>query len=57
MKTIKLSNKNFSKFKTFTKEWIEKRTQLMDDCFDNDCIDALADHVMFDIASAIERAE
>ena len=57
MKTIKLSNKNFKKFEKFTEEWIEKRTQLMEDCSDIDCVNALADHVMFDIASAIERAE
>ena len=57
MKTIKLSNKNFKKFENFTKEWIEKRTQLIEDCNDTDCINALADHVMFDIASAIGRAE
>ena len=57
MKTIKLSNKNFKKFEKFTEEWIEKRTQLMEDCIDSDCINALADHVMFDIASAIGRAE
>ena len=57
MKTIKLSNKNFKKFENFTKEWIEKRTQLMEDCSDIDCVNALADHVMFDIASAIRRAE
>ena len=57
MKTIKLSNKNFKKFEKFTEEWIEKRTQLMEDCSDIDCVNALADHVMFDIASAIRRAE
>lgn len=57
MRAIKLSNKNFKKFETFTKEWIEKRTELMEDCDDIDCVNALADHVMFDIASAIERAE
>ena len=57
MKTIKLSNKNFKKFEKFTEEWIEKRTQLMEDCSDIDCINALADHVMFDIASAIGRTE
>ena len=57
MKTIKLSNKNFKKFQKYTEEWIEKRKQLMEDCNDTDCINALADHVMFDIAVAIERAE
>ena len=57
MKTIKLSNKNFKKFEKFTEEWIKKRTQLMEDCSDIDCVNALADHVMFDIASAIRRAE
>ena len=57
MRTIKLSNKNFKKFETFTKEWLEERTELMEDCDDIDCVNALADHVMFDIASAIERAE
>ena len=57
MRTIKLSNKNFKKFEKFTKEWLEKRTELIEDCDDIDCVNALADHVMFDIASAIERAE
>ena len=57
MKTIKLSNKNFKKFEKFTEEWIEKRTQLIEDCSDINCVNALADHVMFDIASAIRRAE
>tara|TARA_R100000773_G_scaffold42509_1_gene39832 strand:- start:203 stop:376 length:174 start_codon:yes stop_codon:yes gene_type:complete len=57
MKTIKLSDKNFKKFKKFTEEWLEKRTQLIEDCSDINCINALADHVMFDIASAIGRAE
>ena len=57
MRTLKLSNKNFKKFEKFTKEWIEKRTELIENSNDIDCINALADHVMFDIASAIERAE
>ena len=57
MKTIKLSNKNFKKFEKFTEEWIKKRQELMLGCNDTDCIKALADHVMFDIASAIGRAE
>ena len=57
MKTIKLSNKNFKKFEKFTEEWIKKRQELILGCNDTDCINALADHVMFDISVAIERAE
>ena len=57
MRTLKLSNKNFKKFEKFTKEWIKERQELMLSSSDPDIINALADHVMFDIASAIERAE
>jgi len=57
MRTLKLSNKNFKKFEKFTKEWIKERQELMLSSSDPDIINALADHVMFDIASAIGRAE
>jgi hypothetical protein len=55
MKTIKLSDKNFKLFELFTDEWLEKREQLIYNCNDNDCIEALTDHVMFDIRKAIKR--
>ena len=57
MKTIKLSDKNFKKFKKFAREWIDKRHELIEDCNDMDCIEALTDHVMYDVASAIERVK
>ena len=55
MKTIKLSDKNFKLFELFTDEWLEEREQLIYNCNDNDCIEALTDHVMFDIRKAIKR--
>ena len=57
MKNIKLSNKNFKRFEKFTNEWIMLRQELMLNTRNTDAINDMANHVMFDVAYAIERAE
>ena len=57
MKNNKLSNKNFKRFEKFTNEWIMLRQELMLNTRNTDAINDMANHVMFDVAYAIERAE
>ena len=56
MKTIKLSDKNFKRFVKFTKEFIKLRKETIANTHFATCRDDLANHVMFDVLVAIERA-
>ena len=50
MKIIKLSDKNFKKFKKFTEEWINERNNLLDDYgHDTDFFNKYSDHIIFEV--------
>ena len=50
MKVIKLSDKNFKKFKKFTEEWINERNNLLDHYgHDTDFLNKYSDHIMFEV--------
>ena len=57
MRIIRLSDKNFKKFEKFTKEFIKLKKQCILNTRNSFCRDDLRNHVMFDVLSAIERAD
>ena len=56
MRVIRLSDKTFKRFEKFTKEFIKLRKETIENTHYATCRDDIANHVMFDIAVAIERA-
>ncbi len=57
MRIIRLSDKNFKRFEKFTKEFIKLRKECILNTRNSFCRDDLRNHVMFDVLSAIERAD
>mgnify|MGYP003120254996 CR=1 FL=1 len=57
MRIIRLSNRNFKRFEKFTKEFIKLRKECILNTKSPFCRDDLSNHVMFDVLSAIERAD
>ena len=57
MRIIRLSDRNFKRFEKFTKEFIKLRKECILNTRYSVCRDDLRNHVMFDVLSAIERAD
>ena len=57
MRIIRLSDRNFKRFEKFTKEFIKLRKEAIANTHFATCREDLANHVMFDVALAIERAD
>ena len=57
MRIIRLSDRNFKRFEKFTKEFIKLRKEAIANTHFATCRDDLANHVLFDVALAIERAD